>query len=87
MWMDVSAPPLLEVPGQYGSSAALDINLPSLCSTSELTTAANPAHHVCVLRACAMRVPDTGAVYTLVPAPGAVTLAGLGALLAVRRKR
>lgn len=32
-------------------------------------------------------VPDTGAVYTLVPAPGAVTLAGLGALLAVRRKR
>ena len=32
-------------------------------------------------------VPDTGAVYTLVPAPGAATLAGLGALLAVRRRR
>ncbi|MCA9273009.1 MAG: hypothetical protein KDA31_08195 [Phycisphaerales bacterium] len=32
-------------------------------------------------------VPDTGAVYTLVPAPGAATLAGLGAVLAVKRKR
>ncbi len=33
-------------------------------------------------------VPDTGAVYTLVPAPGAaVVLAGLGGVLAVRRGR
>lgn len=32
-------------------------------------------------------VANTGAVYTLVPAPGAVTLAGLGALIAIRRRR
>jgi len=32
-------------------------------------------------------VPATGAVYSLVPAPGAVVLAGLGGALAIRRKR
>lgn len=32
-------------------------------------------------------VPATGAVYSLVPAPGAVVIAGLGGMLAVRRKR
>jgi len=32
-------------------------------------------------------VPDTGAVYTLVPAPSSVALAGLGAIIAARRQR
>jgi hypothetical protein len=32
-------------------------------------------------------IPATGAVYSLVPAPGAVVIAGLGGLLSIRRKR